>query len=149
MAGTTGRPAGLLAQRWRTYQYIKGGYDLAAHNQKGYDMSSELDRPPDYRPARRNGGSDTSSSALRRIMAVGTEEKVHRVVIAAKVTNEQFQVQGRMNAGYDLAVHMTARSAQLRDFIADTGDDPELHQLHSYIKGACTEAIIDLIKGRE
>jgi hypothetical protein len=111
-------------------------------------VSNELDWHSEYRPIRRsNGGS--GSSAVRRIMAIRSEAMIDRARIAAEVTNEQFQVHARMDAGFDLTMHMTSRSAQLASFIHDTGNDPELHQLHTYLKAACAEAIIDLIKGSD
>src|SRR5438874_2363367 len=108
-------------------------------------MSNELGRWPDYRPIpRRSGGA---VSPVRRIMAIRSEALIDRARIVVEVANEEFQVHERMDAGFNLAEHMAARSARLRDVIRETGNDPELHQLHSYIKGASTEAIINLIQG--
>ena len=108
-------------------------------------MSKELSRRPDYMPVPRSSGA--SPSPVRRIMALRSESMIDRARIAAEVANEEFQVHERMDAGFNLAEYLAARAERLRDFIRDTGDDPELHQLHSYIKGASTEAIIHLIQG--
>ena len=108
-------------------------------------MTHEFSRPPDYHPVRR--GSDNSLSPLRRLMALRSEALIDQARIVAEITSEHLNVQGRMNAGFELAEHLTVRAAGLRDLIYRAGDDPELHRLHSYIKAASTEAIIDLIKG--
>jgi hypothetical protein len=108
-------------------------------------MSGELARQPDYSPVRRNGC--TVPSPVRRIMALRSEALIDRARIAAEVANEEFQVHERMTAGFNLAEHLAARAERLRSIIGQSGNDPELHQLHSYIKGASTEAIINLIRG--
>src|SRR5436309_258122 len=108
-------------------------------------MTYELERRPDYRPIRRSSGA--APSPVRRIMAIRSEALIDRARITAEVANEEFQVHERMDLGFNLAEHMAARSARLHEVIRETGNDPDLHQLHSYIKGASTEAIINLIQG--
>ena len=108
-------------------------------------MTYELSGGSDYRPVRRS--SNELASPVSRILALRSEALVDRARIAAETASQEFQIQERMDAGFNLATHMTARSAKLRSFIQETGGDPELHQLHSYIKLASTEAIIGLIKG--
>jgi hypothetical protein len=108
-------------------------------------MSNELERRPDYTPARR--GSDANGSTVRRIMNLRGEALIDRAKIAAEVSSALFQAEQRMDAAFDLAEHMTERSASLGQAIVETGNDRELHQLHSYIKGAATEAIITLMQG--
>jgi len=108
-------------------------------------MNGELSRQPDYRPVRRYSGA--APSPVRRIMTLRSEALIDRARIAAEVANEEFQAHQRMDAGFGLAEHMATRSARLHRVICEAGNDPELHQLHSYIKGASTEAIINLIQG--
>jgi hypothetical protein len=108
-------------------------------------MSQELERRPDYTPVRR--GMDANASVVRRIMALRGESIIDRAKIAAEVSSESFQAERRMDAAFDLAEHMTERSARFAQHIVATGNDQELHQLHSYIKGAATEAIINLMQG--
>jgi hypothetical protein len=108
-------------------------------------VGQEMERRGDYTPARR--GSDVSASGVRRIMALRSEAVIDRAKITAEVSSESFQAEQRMDAAFDLAEHMTERSARLAERIMDTGNDRELHQLHSYIKGAATEAIITLMQG--
>ncbi|WP_194904387.1 hypothetical protein [Catenulispora rubra] len=110
-------------------------------------MTYELNRRPDYRPIRRS--SDASLSPVQRIMALRSEALVDQARIVAEAASEQLQVHQRTDAAYDLAAHLAVRARHMNAFIRDTGDDPDLHLLHSYIKGASTEAIINLIRGTD
>lgn len=107
-------------------------------------MSSDLNRRKDYQPVRR---TSSDVSPVRRMMLLRAEALIDRAAIASEVANQEFQTHLRMDAGFDLAEHLAARAERFRGVIKDTGNDPELHQLHSYIKGASTEAIINLMRG--
>ena len=103
---------------------------------------------PDYRPVRRDRAAEpTNVSPVRRIMALRTAALLDQARATTEVAKEKHRIKESADAGYDLAVHVTARSAQLAAFIHDTGDDPELHQMHSFMKLAATEAVVNLIKG--
>ncbi len=102
----------------------------------------------DNRPARRTRDETSPSvSPVSRIMALRTAAVLNQAKTTADVATEKHRIKESYDASLDLAVHITARSAQLRSFIHETGDDPELHQMHSFVKLAATEALVNLMKG--
>jgi hypothetical protein len=108
-------------------------------------MANEINRRAQYTPARRT--SDVNASAVRQIMKLRGDTIIDRAKITAEVSSASFLAEQRMDAGFDLAEHMTQRSARLAERIREMGDDPDLHQLHSYIKAAGTEVTIGLMQG--
>lgn len=107
-------------------------------------VSGELAPRPSYTPAPRSTGR---VSPVRRIMNLQSEALIDRAKITAEVSNVRHLAVERMNAAFDLAEHAAVRSAELTRKIAEMGNDPELHQLHSYIKGGVGAAVMDLMQG--
>lgn len=108
-------------------------------------MSYELSRRPDYTPVGRN--SSTTRSPVSRMMALRADALIDRAAIAAEIANEEFQIRERINAGFRLTKHIAILSAELRDHIRETGNDPDMHQLHSFMMGASAEATVNFVRG--
>jgi hypothetical protein len=106
--------------------------------------NGEVARRPDYNPVRRTVGEGNS---VRRIMNLRSEALIDQARIAAEVESERRQALERAKAAYDLAEYVAERSAAFTRKIVETGNDPELHQMHSYIKGGAAAAINDLMQG--
>lgn len=107
-------------------------------------MASDLSRRGDYTPVPRGGGGP---SPVRRIMDLRSEALIDRARISAEVTSIGHAAHERVDAAFDLAEHVAERSGRFTKLIAGTGNDPELHQMHSYIKGGAAAAIMDLMQG--
>jgi hypothetical protein len=114
---------------------------------EGSKIMTDLNRHRGYTPVSR--ARSGVRSPIKDIMTVRSAALVDRARIAAEVANQEFLIHERMDATYDLAEHMARRSARLRAIISETGNDPELHQFHTFIKGAATGAIVNLMQGDE
>ena len=110
-------------------------------------MSSNLYRPPDYTPVSRP--TSREPSPVRRIMALRAEALVDRARITAEVANEAFAAHLRLDAGADVFEHAVGRSAGLRRYIQEAGDDPEFYPLHSLFKLASVRLALHLVEGEE
>ena len=106
--------------------------------------SGEVARRADYTPVRR---SASGPSPVRRIMNLQSEAIIDRARITAEIESVRREALERAKAAFDLAEYVTERSAALTRKIADTGNDPELHQMHSFIKGGAAAAIDNLMQG--
>jgi hypothetical protein len=105
---------------------------------------TELSPRADYTPVRRGG---SGLSPVRRIMDLRSEALIDRARISAEITNVGHEAHERVDAAFDLAEHVAERSGRFSTIIRDMGNDPELHQMHSYIKGGAAAAIMDLMQG--
>jgi hypothetical protein len=76
------------------------------------------------------------------------EALIDRARITAEVSNVGHAAHERADAAFDLAEHVAERSARLTRLIEVMGNDPELHQMHTYIKGGAAAAIMDLMQGQ-
>jgi hypothetical protein len=80
-------------------------------------------------------------------MDLRSEALIDRARISAEITSVGHEANERVDAAFDLAEHVAERSGRFTKVIRDMGNDPELHQMHSYIKGGAAAAIMDLMQG--
>ena len=95
-------------------------------------------------PVRRVGGG---ASPVRRIMDLRSEALIERARISAEIANVGHEAMERTAHAYDLAEYVAKRAAQFTRTIQAEGNDSELHQMHSYIKGGAAEKVMDLMQG--
>jgi hypothetical protein len=107
-------------------------------------MTGDLTPRSEYTPTRR---VSSSLSPVRQIMNIRTEALIDRARITAEISNVGHEAKERTAEAYDLAEYVTERAGRLTRKIQEEGNDPELHQMHSYIKGGAATAIVDLMQG--
>jgi len=103
-------------------------------------MTGDLTPQSRPSPVRRTGGG---ISPVRRIMDLRSEALIERARISAEIANVGHEAKERTAEAYDLA----EPAAQFTRKIQEEGNDSELHQMHTYIKGGAAAAIMDLMQG--
>jgi hypothetical protein len=107
-------------------------------------MAGELTPQSGQTPVRRAGGG---ISPVRRIMDIRSEGLIQKARTSAEIANVGHEAKERTAEAYDLAEYVAERAAQFTRKIQAEGNDSELHQMHTYIKGGAAAAIMDLMQG--